>query len=663
MIIYGSSMHGLSRYEASELHECAADAGFLKLLDEVKISTKQITDLSSYQPFPSSLLSADSTVFDNHLRSRADAITATLGKILSNDQSTAADTSAFQEQLARLQLEQKEHANELEKARMEKAQLEERLETASMRYMVAEKKFDRAKSQSVQKLERQAIAGGRSEAGSGLGGATESGQVKTETTNGQVDNEDFAEADKVKKEALAASAKQAEQIEQLAGDNDKLHAQITSLQLRLSSLSDEDYAQSVLFKQLKNQHENVVAKLDGYEATNEELQNEVQKLKEERISYQRQLDAETQAAISEKDLALAKAEHDLTRIRTTRDELTADLQMRKASQEQDKGSSHQAMQLLAAKDDRITDLESQLEALGSSLMESGSDLESLSVEDLRGRCINLERQVSMLNQELSSMSAAYRKMSSSASQKLSNASELEERTARLSAEKAKADQKYFAAMKNKDAREQEIRTLRAQNAKSSEIVSQLKDAEASTSAMVALLEKQVAESRSILVSLEAKHHAVQGQVREKNILAEGLQKQLDELKTNMSTKDTACSAAMSGQRKAEIEVERLKIEIEDKDKRLDMWKSKGLGSVGSENEEALRVRHRRPFPSMTVAKSRQHMVLCSVCQKNFKDTVLKSCGHVLCHGCVDERVQHRMRKCPLCSKGFGTGDHMRIVMN
>ena len=467
--------------------------------------------------------------------------------------------------------------------------MEERLETASMRYMVAEKKLDRAKSLTVAKLERQAVVGGRSDSGSGLGGSTDSAQGKNEITNGQIDNDTFIEGERIKKETLAASAKQAEQIEQLAAENEKLSSQIITTQLRLSQLSDDDYAQSDLFKQMKHQHEDAITKMNGLEAANAELRKDVQKFKEERQSYRLQLDSEMQAAISEKELALAKAESDLARIRTARDELTADLQVRKASQEQEKNAVSQAKQLIVAKADRITALESELERLNASQEAAqGENLYDLSAEELRTRYYNLEKQYTMLNQELSSMSVAYKKMSSSMSQKFTNTAELEERVVRLSAEKAKADQKYFAAMKNKEAREQEIRTLRAQNSKSSDIVSQLKDAEASTSAMVVLLEKQQAESRAILTGLEAKHYAVQGQVKEKSICIDGLQKQVDDLKTTLTSKDSAYSAAVNGQRKLDVEVERLRVEVEEKDRRLEVWKSKGLGSE-SEHYEALRV--------------------------------------------------------------------------
>jgi len=54
------------------------------------------------------------------------------------------------------------------------------------------------------------------------------------------------------------------------------------------------------------------------------------------------------------------------------------------------------------------------------------------------------------------------------------------------------------------------------------------------------------------------------------------------------------------------------------------------------------------------------MILCAVCKKNFKDTAIKSCGHLFCKECVEERLTSRSRKCPQCGKSFGANDHMRV---
>ena len=559
-----------------------------QLLDEITLLAGEFQDRSLYTGFPSALLTVDTPTFERHLKSRSSAISSAIKRIFSRDQLSDAEASDLQGRIAKLLAAEKSHVNELEKIRLEKEQMEERLETASMRYMVAEKKLDRAKSTTVARLERQATAGGRGETGTGLGGSADAAG-KSDQANGLVDSESLADAERAKKEAVAASAKQAEQLEKLAVENQKLSTQVTEYGIRLSNLSEEDYAHTDLFKQFKKQHEDVVTKLNGLEATNAELRQETKKLQIERSSYRMQLDTETQASISEKELQLTKAESDLARIRTTRDELQADAAVRKVTQDSERTAFNDMKGLVAIQDAQISTLEAEAERLKSNRSHDGSvGLDSLSIEELRSKYSSLDDNNSMLKKEITTMMERFRKMSANASHRILNTSEMEEKVLRLGAEKAKADQKYFAAMKAKEAREQEIRMLRAQNSKSSDIVSQLKDAEIANNALVANLEKYVAESKDALASVESKRHAVQNQVSEKELVIEGLKKQIEELKSSIVSKDNACTVASSSQRKIEVEIEKLKVGLADKDKRLETWRARGLGTE-NEHYEALRV--------------------------------------------------------------------------
>jgi E3 ubiquitin-protein ligase BRE1 len=92
----------------------------------------------------------------------------------------------------------------------------------------------------------------------------------------------------------------------------------------------------------------------------------------------------------------------------------------------------------------------------------------------------------------------------------------------------------------------------------------------------------------------------------------------------------------------EVEVEKLKVRIEHVQKDRDSWKHKAL-SNSSEEEEMLRT-----------------YALCTICRNNFKNTALKTCGHLFCNKCVDDRISNRMRKCPTCTKAFDKMDVMAV---
>ena len=544
---------------------------------------------TQFSPFPSALLTADPSIFQKHLNFRSNDISLAISQLFRQETANAPEIIQLQGRVTDLLATEKAHIVELEKSRLEKDKLEQRLEDASLRYMLAEKKLDRSKSATVAKLEKQAIAGGRNDAGSGLGVGTQ------DSTNGQADpkldsGEELLEEEEARKEAVAESAKRKEQLENLEAENAKLTTQVTTLNNRLSHLTDDDFSRTDLFKQLKSQHDDVIKTINDLAATNVQLREQAQKEHTERTSFRVQLEKENHMAFAEKETQIAQLEADLARVRSGRDELIADQSMRKNAQSQERAAIDQVRELANAKEDRIKALESEIARLKVQNSETGGpatpplSLDGLSQEELQGRFANLEKQYSLLTNELQSMESAFKKTSTVAQQKLTSVSALEEKTIRLSAEKSRADQKYFAAMKAKEAREQEVRSLRAQNSKSSEMVSSLKESEAANRALQVNLEKQVAEVKESVATLEMKCRTSQQQASEKNILLEGLKAQVEELQKNLDTKDTSATASSNALRKVEVEFEALKVRLGETKKSLESWKAKALGNQSGEYE-------------------------------------------------------------------------------
>lgn len=327
-------------------------------------------------------------------------------------------------------------------------------------------------------------------------------------------------------------------------------------------------------------------RINHLEATNVQLREEAEKYRSERTAYKTQIEDEAQSAIAEKEAQLTRAETDLARIRNARDELLADQQMRKAAQDQEKTAGAKLQELADAREARITALESEIERLRLQVdgSKAAGDLADIPLEELRSKYTSLERQYSMLNTELTSMQTAYKKFSTLASQKVTDFGALEEKVARLTAEKSKADQKYFAAMKSKEARDVEVRTLRVQNSKTSDIVSQLKESEAATRSLLSNMDKQASETKEALTSALDKHRATQQQLNESNIMVEGLKNQIAELKALSSSKDATLGSTSSTLRQAETEIAGLKQSLSDTKKSLENWKGKSLGNSSSEYE-------------------------------------------------------------------------------
>ncbi|SZF05363.1 unnamed protein product [Blumeria hordei] len=629
-------------------HLRVVDVWWTQLLDEVRLLVED--EVPSNEDidcqFPTSLTFKGAEEFEKHLAARSKDIKNKLATIFTNITAARGQPSdevqKLQRKLTDLLARQKESVVRVDRLRAEKDELTQRLEESSLRYVKAEKRLDRAKSAAVAKLEMQAISGKNN------CGSTGTGSEDAANVNGTQEHSDRSKT--AYEEALAIVAKQKLQLESVNAENKALAEQLTAASTKLSSLSEEDFARTDLYKQLRTQHEDVIRRINHLEATNIQLREEAERFQAERTAYRIEVEKEAEVTISELQNQLQRVEQDLIRIRSARDELTADLSIRKTKQEQERSSREHLKEVSAAKDDRISSLEQEIERLQTQFNEQCSgpkqipDLNDLSLEQLREKYESLEHQFCAINKEMPALQAAWRKMSSLVSKKVSDIKALEEKTQILSAEKAKADQKYFAARKDMDTRIQEVRTLKAQNSKSSEIITQLKDVETSNRTLLSNLEKQLSDLRQANTTIISEHRKSDIASREASSKAEVLKNQLVELTAILKSKDVTCLNSKQRIQSLEQEAEQMRVKYEAAQKEKEQWRVKSQSNQ-SGDEEMLR-----------------SFALCTICRKDFKNTAIKVCGHTFCNNCVADRLANRMRKCPNCSCAFSANDVMTIHM-
>jgi E3 ubiquitin-protein ligase BRE1 len=602
-------------------------------------------DSSANASVPAALLFADSETFKKHLSTRKDKIVSSLSGLFAKYPPTSPEVAQLQEQLSKLLAAEKDHVVQLQRVTTEKEQLSDRLDTATHRYLVAEKKIDRIKSQQVQKLEQQAVASStvKEEAPAATNGV--------ESTNGKSASPGpvSEEVETARNQAVAEAAKRKEQLEQVEQENKKLTEEVTSLKVKFSLLSDDDYAKTDLFKVLKSQHEDVIKRINNLEATNIQLREEAQKYQAERTAYRIKIDDEARSSLAESESAVSQAEANLARIRAARDELLAKNNVLESARKSSDASTEQSKELVSACESRIAALESECERLRLQIAEKQKTEEEdtfvaddLTPEQSQKKIANLEKQLKLLSGELPSMEAAWKKAQTAANKKITDVVAWEENIARANADKAKADQKYFAAMKAKTELEHQVRALRQQTTKSTEVVFQLKDADALSKSLIEKLEKQTTEMRSQMDELSIQHRQLQQKVSESAITSEGHISQIAELKKHLEAKDATCLAAKQAQRESETERESLSAQVAGLKKQVQTWKKKSTGDQTSETA------------------TMEQMIQCQICKSRFKNTVIKTCGHLFCDQCVQDRLTNRARKCPNCGKAFGSNDTMRV---
>lgn len=596
------------------------------------------------------------------IKTKAEAL---LGRLASQRGEIIPDTAALEGKLAILLSAQKDFLLKLDRLNGEKDQLSEQLNAATLRYFKAEKKLDRAKSAQVQKLEQQAFANATRPAAS----ASAEGEIESTEVNGNT-NELLLKYE----ESTAAAMKQKEQLDNILSEIKMLQDENSALKARRDALTDEDFIRTDVFKQFKGQNEDLIKRINNLEATNKQLREEAEKLQAERAGFRTQLEADANQVTQELEAEIMSRDQDLARIRSARDEILAENTQRKATMEQERGSLQHMKDLVDAKDDRISALESEVSRLKTTedqAVAESSGVEDIPTDQLQQKYKKLEHDFNSINQELPSIEKAYKKMKDLAQKKVMDYAALEEKVATLIAEKNKADQKYFAARKDADTRNNEIRSLRHQNSKSAEIIAQLKELESQNRTLLSNLEKQLADLKQTNGTLAIENKRIESTSLESTRRVDSLGKQIGELTHLVKSKDSASAVVRERNAIQEAEVEKLRVRVEHAQKDRDNWKNKAL-SNSSEEEEMLRVSPAKPLPqpqgpvdpfSHTQrwdANPRQTYALCTICRDNFKNTALKTCGHLFCNKCIDDRISNRMRKCPTCSRAFDKMDVMPV---
>lgn len=610
------SLHDLQKKtKYHDDHIRTIDAWFSQLLDEVRILASQsiptpppsasssngtpAVDVASKevgakfptgeQLYQSALLFDDNATFSEHLKSRSSNIKSAIADLFGRLPAASPDVEDLRKQLSDLLAKEKEHVVALKRALDEKDSLYERLEQAMGRYMTAERKLDRAKSTQVLKLEKQAIMGGSAENISPTSTKAPFSKKDHSETNGEIENgAGNIELENARKEAVIMADKRKAQLSEVESENERLTNELSAARTKLASLTDDDYAETSLFKVLKAKYDEVVKRTNDLEATNAKLISEAQKFQAERTSYRTQIDDEARLQTNEAEAASARAETDVARIRDHRDQLSAELAVVKSNKDSHAAFLEQAKELGEANVLRIAALESEVQRLklqAGEIKSEAGNLEDLSLDALKEKLRERESQYLLLSNELPSMEAAWKKTQALASKKVQEVAAWEEQVARLNAEKAKADQKYFAAMKSKDLRDSELKTLKSQAARSSEIITQLKDGESKSRELLVNFERQLADYRETTTKLEQQLRSIEHKHKEATLLSDGLKKSVEELKTIISVKDKENLVATKAKREMEEELEKVKVRLEDTKKQYDTLRKSRVAASSTDSDD------------------------------------------------------------------------------
>jgi E3 ubiquitin-protein ligase BRE1 len=505
--------------------------------------------------------------------------------------------SELQNEISRLLASEKEHMLRAERLQAQYEDAQKKCEDFQYKWSIAKAQLAKAQSKASQYMEMQNRRQSASEPTESVSKQT-NGDVANGVAKIEVNGIANEEAESAKRAALAEVEKRKQQVEELEAENKKLNEQLTSSSSRLNNLSEEDYAQTQLFKALRSQHEDVIKRVNDLEAKNVQLREEAQKLQAERTAYRNNVEEECRIKCDEAEASIAKVDLDIQRIRSERDVIHQQKAILEGNQTKHDVALKELQNLSSANEAHLEALSSEIKRLKIALKEaepesaSADDIADQSEDGMKNQIVSLRSQLSALNMELESMQTAVQKFKATATKKVQDFVAMEQEVQRLKEAKHRLDSNRFSEKTILDAKKAECENMRRQSSKSGEIIAQFKESENKAKEFCANLEKQLAEYRVQAESLTDQNGVLSRKVEILTNASTTHETQAAAWKAALAAKDADLAAALHAQRDAEAEAASLKSKLSDAKKKVDDWKNK-TRSDPTEEMAMLKVSHSR----------------------------------------------------------------------
>ncbi|ODQ79369.1 hypothetical protein BABINDRAFT_37342 [Babjeviella inositovora NRRL Y-12698] len=415
------------------------------------------------------------------------------------------------------------------------------------------------------------------------------------------------------------------------------------LQLKIADPSDDDITKTGIFQTLQKQVAVTSAASVETRDINESLIKEIQGLESERSKFRTDLRAVMEKELREMKESMGKSDTDLTRIRTIRDDLLAQIAILKANK-----TNKEVMEgyntVIEAQKTRIAELEANPNVYRKELLQKLDPVDESVTREL------LILKNNLLVAELKELEVAFKNVHSLSLKKIASLADADSMVNKLNVEKSKADQKYFSAMRAKDALSSENKTLKQQISATRDFITQLKEIEKAHLLKIELLEATnkdlKATYRNSVEDAIAKDHKLTASHAKTSELAA----KYKDLQIRQLAEGDKSIRELQLKNELENEAAKLKSKVSSLESLLSKYKAHVSNSASG-----------IPFDEdQKTVEALRALAKCSVCSKNWKDTAITVCGHVFCSECADDRIKSRMRKCPSCNKQFSVNDLLTI---
>ncbi|GAA6018504.1 hypothetical protein JCM10207_007199 [Rhodosporidiobolus poonsookiae] len=264
-----------------------------------------------------------------------------------------------------------------------------------------------------------------------------------------------------------------------------------------------------------------------------------------------------------------------------------------------------------------------------------------------------EAATNMLYGEIDRMSTAWAALDEQNASKVFNLASLEDKIQRLNADKAKADNRYFGTMRQKDALANENAVLTKLAEKQQQKVEAANEIQRSIAQQLTSAEKEISLHQKNVRAYQDNLAQLKRDNAELTLRSDKNAQHLVELNAALSERITQAETECALRSKADERAAKLERQLQTAQEKADA--AKAPASSGGGGADPAEVRELKRYNA-----DLSQMLKCSTCSLRLKEVVLTRCGHAYCRPCVDDRLANRLRRCAQCQTGFGAQDCITI---
>ncbi|TFK44380.1 hypothetical protein BDQ12DRAFT_672875 [Crucibulum laeve] len=250
--------------------------------------------------------------------------------------------------------------------------------------------------------------------------------------------------------------------------------------------------------------------------------------------------------------------------------------------------------------------------------------------------------------ELDKLSTAWEVLDRQLKSKIFDLASMEERVTKSGIDRAKSENKFYAAMRDKEAIENERKNLVRAQEKQTKAFDRFMATEKNLSAQVASLEKEIIAYKRTVETLTDRIHFLDKECNDLRAHAEVDKRRGQELFTIMNEREKGLQTKRQELRALEDNLTAEKRSLEKQTAQLKAMASSTPPS------------HKHDGDKDSEADNLRALLKCSTCRTNFRSVIITKCSHTFCKPCVDARISTRQRKCPACNLAFAQSDVQTI---